>query len=104
MKAAIENFAGFPAKDKVLVLGAMAELGTSSVREHEDILQLIAGYPWKEVVLVGGDFLKIKHPYRSFRNSAEAGTWLKSRHFTNTWFLVKGSRSTGMEKVLTDGL
>jgi UDP-N-acetylmuramoyl-tripeptide--D-alanyl-D-alanine ligase len=104
MKAAIENFAGFPSKEKVLVLGAMAELGASSLKEHEEILQLIAEYPWKEVVLVGGDFLKIKQPYRGFRNSAEAGTWLKSRHFKNTWFLVKGSRSMGMEKVLANGL
>jgi len=104
MKAAIENFAGFPSKEKVLVLGAMAELGASSIKEHEEILQLITEYPWKEVVLVGGDFLKIKQPYRSFHSSAEAGTWLKSRHFKNTWFLVKGSRSMGMEKVLADGL
>lgn len=104
MKLAIENFAGLPSKDKVLVLGAMAELGKASLTEHAEILEQIAGHPWKEVLLVGGDFLKIKHNYRSFSTSAEAGAWLKTRRFKNTWFLVKGSRSVGMEKILIDGL
>ena len=100
MKLAIENFSGFPSKEKVLILGAMAELGSASLKEHEEILQLIAGYPWKEVVLVGGDFLKIKNSYRSFHTSTEAGEWLKSKHFKNTFFLLKGSRSMQMEKAL----
>ena len=104
MKLAIENFAGLPSKEKVLVLGAMAELGKASLTEHAEILEQIAGHPWKEVLLVGGDFLKIKHNYRSFSTSAEAGAWLKTRRFKNTWFLVKGSRSVGMEKILNDGL
>ncbi|MFI5123868.1 MAG: UDP-N-acetylmuramoyl-tripeptide--D-alanyl-D-alanine ligase [Chitinophagales bacterium] len=104
MKAAIENFAGFPGKEKVLVLGAMAELGAASLTEHNDIVKLIAAYPWKEVLLVGGDFLKLEHPYHRFETAVAAGSWLKSRHFKNTSLLVKGSRSMGMEKVLADGL
>lgn len=100
MKLAIENFATIGPGDKVLVLGAMAELGISSLQEHEEILQQIATHPWKEVLLVGGDFLKIKHSYHSFQTAEEAGNWLKSRHFTNTYLLVKGSRSMGMERVL----
>ncbi|HVY74310.1 MAG TPA: UDP-N-acetylmuramoyl-tripeptide--D-alanyl-D-alanine ligase [Puia sp.] len=101
MKAAIENFAGFPAKEKILVLGAMMELGPGSLQEHEEIVKLISSYPWKDVLLVGGDFLKIKHPYRSFANSTAAGEWLKSAGLTNTSLLVKGSRSMAMEKVVS---
>jgi UDP-N-acetylmuramoyl-tripeptide--D-alanyl-D-alanine ligase len=78
----------------------MAELGMESIYEHEQIIQLIGTNKWKEVVLVGGDFLKIKHPYQSFNNAGEAGEWLSSRHFQNTAFLVKGSRSMEMERVL----
>jgi UDP-N-acetylmuramoyl-tripeptide--D-alanyl-D-alanine ligase len=100
MKLAIDNFVSFSAGDKVLVLGAMAEMGAASLGEHEEILRQIAAHPWKAVILVGGDFLKIKNPYHQFRTSAEAGEWLKSQHFRNTAFLVKGSRSTQMEKVL----
>ena len=78
----------------------MAELGTESLAEHELIIQQIGLSKWKEVLLVGGDFLKIKHPYKSFSNSEEAAKWLSTRKFENAAFLVKGSRSMQMEKVL----
>jgi UDP-N-acetylmuramoyl-tripeptide--D-alanyl-D-alanine ligase len=98
MKMAIENFIQFPVDDKILLLGGMMELGTDSIAEHELILRLIGKNKWKEVVLVGGDFLKIKHPYRSFTNAEEAGHWVASQSFNHTTFLVKGSRSMQMEK------
>ncbi len=100
MKLAIENFVRFPGDHKILLLGGMAELGKESITEHEQILHQIEINKWKDVVLVGGDFLKIKHPYKSFKNSEDAGKWLASRNFNNTVFLVKGSRSMQMEKVV----
>jgi UDP-N-acetylmuramoyl-tripeptide--D-alanyl-D-alanine ligase len=100
MKLAIENFARLQAADKVLMLGAMAELGAESLEEHQAIVDLIGKYRWKEVVLVGGDFLKLSHPYRSFPDSLEAKQWYTAQHFTNTHLLVKGSRSMKMEKIL----
>jgi UDP-N-acetylmuramoyl-tripeptide--D-alanyl-D-alanine ligase len=100
MKLAIENFVQFPGADKILLLGGMAELGKDSIEEHEQILRQIGLNKWKDVVLVGGDFLKIKHPYKSFMNSEEAGKWLASRNFIDTSFLVKGSRSMQMERVV----
>ncbi len=103
MKAAIENFAGLPGESKVMVLGSMAELGTASLEEHQAIIDLIKEYEWKNVLLVGGDFLKLSHPFSSLPDSAAAGDWLKSRQFEKTHFLIKGSRSTKMERAL-DGL
>jgi UDP-N-acetylmuramoyl-tripeptide--D-alanyl-D-alanine ligase len=100
MKLAIENFIRFPAKEKVLLLGAMAELGPGSIAEHEEIIHLIGTSVWKEVLLVGGDFLKIKHPYKQFSSAEEAGKWLSSRNFLHAAFLVKGSRSMQMEKAI----
>jgi UDP-N-acetylmuramoyl-tripeptide--D-alanyl-D-alanine ligase len=100
MKLAIENFNHYPAAEKVLLLGGMAELGQDSIAEHEQILQQIGKSTWKDVVLVGGDFLKIKHPYLSFNTAAEAGQWLASRPFHHTAFLVKGSRSMQMERAI----
>ena len=78
----------------------MAELGIESIEEHKAIAELIAKYEWKEVVLVGGDFLKFGHPFTSFSNSAEAASWIKQKNFHNTALLIKGSRSMQMEKVL----
>jgi UDP-N-acetylmuramoyl-tripeptide--D-alanyl-D-alanine ligase len=100
MQLAIENLANLPEKNKVLILGAMAELGEESLAEHLAIADLIAKYDWKDVVLVGGDFLRISHPWLSFNTAAEAGKWFKQQHWENACILVKGSRSMGMEKVV----
>jgi UDP-N-acetylmuramoyl-tripeptide--D-alanyl-D-alanine ligase len=53
------------------------------------------------VVLVGGDFSKIKQPYVYLNNAAEAANWLQQQQFTDTYILIKGSRSMGMEKVIS---
>jgi UDP-N-acetylmuramoyl-tripeptide--D-alanyl-D-alanine ligase len=66
MKAAIENFAKLHATKKVLMLGGMMELGLESIKEHETIIQLIEQYKWNNIVLVGGDFGHVSHPYIFF--------------------------------------
>jgi len=100
MKAAIENFAGIEGQNKILLLGGMMELGAESLAEHEALITLITKYAWKNVVLVGGDFKNVTHPYTYFDNAAEAGDWLKEQQFKNAALLIKGSRSMQMEKVL----
>ncbi|GEP90424.1 UDP-N-acetylmuramoyl-tripeptide--D-alanyl-D-alanine ligase [Chitinophaga terrae (ex Kim and Jung 2007)] len=100
MKAAIENFAGLKADKKVLMLGAMMELGEDSIKEHEALVDLIKSHPWDAVVLVGGDFKNIQHPFIYLENSAAAAEWLKRQQLANAHILIKGSRSTGMEKVI----
>ena len=100
MQSAVENFARMQAASKVLVLGAMAELGSGSLHEHQALVQLLQQYQWKEVALVGGDFLHIAHPYRSFSDALAAAEWFRAQHFTQTHILVKGSRSMRMETVL----
>lgn len=100
MKAAIDNFAKAAGNNKVLVLGAMAELGDGSVQEHQNIIQEIARHQWKQVLLVGGDFLKTTHPFLSFETPEAAGEWLKEARIEQAYLLVKGSRSMQMEKVM----
>ena len=100
MKVAIENFARMHATKKILMLGAMAELGEYSLKEHEDLVQMINKYSWKEVVLVGGDFLKTTNDFKKFSTSAEAGKWLSEQEFHDAYILIKGSRSMQMEKVI----
>src|SRR6185436_13852950 len=100
MKVAIENFAKDNAENKILMLGAMAELGKDSLQEHQQIIDLIKNYQWKEVALVGGVFLKLSHPFLSFENSLQAKDWFNRKNISNSSILVKGSRSMQMEKVL----
>jgi UDP-N-acetylmuramoyl-tripeptide--D-alanyl-D-alanine ligase len=100
MKLAIENFAKIRADNKILMLGAMAEMGTSSLTEHQSIIDLINQFQWHEVALVGGDFLKINHPYKSFSDSLSAKNWFQEQNFENSYILIKGSRSMKMEKLI----
>jgi len=74
---------------KILVLGAMAELGSESINEHRAIVKLIGQYPWHQVALVGGDFEKIEHPYLRFGDSKGAGHWLSNAGFKNIYMLIK---------------
>lgn len=101
MKLAIENFARLQGEDKVLMLGGMMELGAESLPEHEAIIDLIKQFNWRKVVLVGGDFLKLEHPYLQFANSSEAKEWWQHQNLENVQVLIKGSRSMQMEKILS---
>ena len=102
MKLAIENMAKIDADIKVLMLGGMMELGDESLEEHERTIDVIRNYTWDKVVLVGGDYEKITHPYLYFPNSAEAAEWFRKQAFENAYVLIKGSRSMQMEKVLDE--
>lgn len=100
MKLAIENFSKIAAGNKVLVLGAMMELGPESKKEHQEIVSLIKNHTWNTVILVGGDFEGIAGPFSFFKNAADAGEWLKHHKQENSALLIKGSRSMKMETIL----
>jgi UDP-N-acetylmuramoyl-tripeptide--D-alanyl-D-alanine ligase len=100
MKAAIENFAKMEGAKKVLLLGGMMELGVESVAEHQSIINVINTYKWEAVVLVGGDYTKVKHPYINFDNAVAAKDWFNKQRFENSQVLIKGSRSMQMENII----
>lgn len=101
MKAAIENFAHHSSNKKILVLGGMMELGSESIAEHENLIALINKYVWTDVLLVGGDFKNVSHHFMYFNSAGEAAGWIKQQNFKQAHFLIKGSRSIQLEKVLT---
>lgn len=108
MKVAIENFARIHAERKILLLGGMMELGAESIAEHKALVELIASLGFKEVVLVGGDFIYTKDLFEQYNgasfiykdNALEARDWLKQLNPQNSYILIKGSRSMKMEQVL----
>jgi len=100
MKVAVENFARMEGTGKVLLLGAMMELGQESKKEHEALVSLLQQFKWRSVVLVGGDFKNITHPFIYFDTAAAAKEWLQQQALHNAAILVKGSRSIKMETVL----
>jgi UDP-N-acetylmuramoyl-tripeptide--D-alanyl-D-alanine ligase len=100
MKVAIENIANIRANKKVLMLGAMMELGQESLAEHQNVVDLIKKYEWDNVVLVGGDFARATHPFTYLETAEKAAEWAKQQNFRNSYILIKGSRSVQMEKTL----
>ena len=103
MRAAIENIASIKdERKKIIFIGAMMELGEQSIEEHEQIIALLEQHQWHKVVLVGGDFAEIKHSYIYINNSTEAKLYFQQQNFQHTFFLIKGSRSIQMEKILED--
>lgn len=108
MKVAIENFARIHAYRKILLLGGMMELGAESIAEHKALVELIASLGFKEVVLVGGDFIYTKDLFTQYTNgnfiykdnALEAREWLQQLNPQDSYILVKGSRSMKMEQVI----
>ncbi len=100
MKAAIENFAAMHGDKKILILGDMKELGADTQKEHEQLVQLINQFKWKEVTLTGKAFSAVSHHYHSFDNADETREWFQKNNFADALILVKGSRSMQMEKVV----
>ena len=100
MKLAIENFANMGGQNKILLLGAMMELGESSIDEHAAIVKLISEYKWYKIVLVGKDYMNLPENFIHFTNAGEAKEWFRAQNFNQVQILVKGSRSMQMEKVI----
>lgn len=100
MKLAIENFAGMKGENKILILGGMMELGEESASEHENLINLISQYKWKQVLLVGNQFLGITGNYLYFEDVYQARNWYKKQNVQDAQILIKGSRSKQLEKLL----
>lgn len=101
MKAAIENFASMPVKNKILVLGSMMELGATADKEHQALIHLIENFTWDYVILTGKGFDNLQHAYLHFNNAEAVAGWLKKQQLQNRHILIKGSRSMKMEEVLS---
>ena len=101
MEVAIENFVAQDAEHKRLCLGAMMELGKYSLIEHQKLVDKLMEKGLADVILVGGDFKKIKHPFHFFEDVDKASEWLRKNEVHHSLILIKGSRSTQMEKLLS---
>lgn len=100
MRAAILNFATSPLPNKVLWIGGMKEMGDAEQDEHNELVQLIAGLQWHNVVLVGREFSNVAHAFTWFADSREAAAYIRTAMPENCAILIKGSRGSKMEVML----
>lgn len=106
MKAAIENFSEMKADNKVLILGDMLELGDESLKEHQQIIDLIQTKKIAKTILVGKWFSKAVHSFgenkinaHMFQDTSLAMDWIKQNKISDAAVLIKGSRGITLEKI-----
>ena len=99
MHAAIEAFGEIKAPHKVLILGDMKELGAYSQKEHQQLVDDIAAYSWAAVLLLGDNFYQTQTNFMKFQTLTEINDYLRQHPLSDTFFLIKGSRSMTMEKI-----
>lgn len=105
MKAALDNFEAVHADRKLALLGDMKELGDESAAEHLKVVdRLLAS--GADAMLVGPEFRSAAAAcgadFPCFDSSDELAASLRENPVSAALILVKGSRSTGMEKVIPE--
>ena len=95
MQAAINAFKG-----DTYILGAMRELGEYSHLEHQNIVNMLAERKAENVFLVGEEYMQTTSPYPVFENVEMLHKHLEEQPIKGKNILLKGSRSTQMEKLL----
>lgn len=95
MQAAINAFKG-----DTYILGAMRELGKYSHLEHQNIVNMLAERKAENVFLVGEEYVQTTSPYPVFESVEMLHKHLEEQPIKGKNILLKGSRSTQMEKLL----
>ena len=98
MAVALDNLACTEGR-KVALLGAMRELGEDSDKEHRKVVARLSGM---EAFLVGEEFIQAAEGsgIPAFATSEELAAYLQHHPLRDRVVLVKGSRSTRMEKLI----
>ena len=95
MQAAISVFKG-----DTFILGAMRELGEYTHLEHQNVVNMLAERKADVVFLVGEEYRLTTSPYPIFDTVEELHAYFEANPLKDKKILLKGSRSTKMEKLL----
>lgn len=103
MEAALESFSLLDAKQKVVILGDMFEVGEHAFEEHKKIVELLRYYQFDTCFLCGKNFFETREeaPQILWLETIDAlKEKLKNTTFEHTHFLIKGSRGMALESIL----
>lgn len=101
MEAALKNFGQLAAEAKTVIMGDMFEMGDYAAAEHQRMVDLCQTLGFENVILIGADFCKTKHPtYHSFLTTQEAAAFLKTAALKSHTFFIKGSRGMKLETLV----
>ncbi len=102
MREAIGGLLSYGTPPLMLILGDMAELGTSSRQEHQELLHWIASLDVDRVLLAGPNFYQAYEPSEHinvFRGRNELEAQLREEKPKGYHILVKGSRVMELERL-----
>lgn len=91
MMAALQNFRAMKVQPKFALLGDMRELGVGSVEEHQKVVDYLQECQFDQVWLVGAEFAKTNHSFRTFAQVDEVNAALDVEQPQGYYVLVKGS-------------
>ena len=94
----INSFSKIQNKNKICILGDMAELGEYSKKEHLSLIHLLKNLKIN-CLFVGNEFSKL-NKNASFVDLENLINYLKKKPIKDSTILVKGSRSIKLEKVI----
>lgn len=100
MKASVDDFSKIDAKNKLMILGDMLELGNISNDEHQKMIDTIESLKI-ETIFVGKEFNAVKNKYlfKYLKNYTEVIGYLNTLSLNDYNILIKGSRGIQLEKV-----
>ena len=95
MQVAVDNFAAMKANNKMVILGAMKELGNESRSEHSNLYDRIESAGFDRIILIGDEFrfAEGKHLVEWYATTEEAAKQLTDNTVSNATILIKGSNS-----------
>jgi len=107
MEAALTNFKDLEAKQKIVILGDMFELGAAAETEHKQIATLALEQGYKAVILLGRNFAETKLVSENlfyFENvpafQQNIPEELKNDLKKESSILIKGSRGMALERLV----
>jgi UDP-N-acetylmuramoyl-tripeptide--D-alanyl-D-alanine ligase len=104
MLAALEAFDQEKKLKKVVVLGDMMELGSTSAIEHQNILDHCLGLSIERIITIGKQFYASSNPNEKIDKYETLSAFMESFELVNWEFdqvLIKGSRALELEKLIS---
>ncbi len=100
---ALISFNQIESSQKLVILGDMLELGSSSEVEHHEIVDYLENTSLM-AILVGGCYQKTNSGFRTFKDTLELIPFLKQNSLVNSLVLLKGSRRIKLEMLLKENI
>ena len=100
---ALISFNQTESSQKLVILGDMLELGSSSEMEHQAIVDYLENTSLK-AILVGTCYQRTNSGFRTFKDTLELIPFLKQDGLENSLVLLKGSRAIKLEMLLKENI